>query len=183
MTDVRQNYLLGLPKSTLDLGYETLRMQQGMLVLYTFHEGKGRSISDSNKVHTLNLTIPRLILFRWKDDIWLRKHITLRNDVLNVIAYLPIGFLLLVLLRKPNTTSSTGTISKILIASCSGLIFSLIMEAIQYLSKSRYSVIHDIVTNSLGALLGAVLGSFLTVRLENGNVALGRLRSEIWRSK
>lgn len=89
--------------------------------------------------------IPFLFLFQsWP-------HYITRTDVLtNILAYLPLGFLL-----------SKATRGMVLIPVLYGTLLSLTMEALQTFVPGRVSSNIDLLTNSAGTLLGAVLAWWL----------------------
>ena len=157
----QQNYLAGLPANTPWPRYQEARSQAGLLVFHTFSEGEGRRILDrSQNPYRLNLTIPRLIFLKYWDPYWMEHGGNYVDDILNIAGYLPLGVLLFFLLF-PSKNSIPLIFTRILLASCCGLALSLAMEGLQYLSKSRFHSITDIATNSVGALVGAVLGLVL----------------------
>lgn len=94
----------------------------------------------------------QLPLFDFLQHGWPRW--TTRFDLLvNVLAYLPLGFMLCALIQvrlKPVRT--------FLLAVMLGSLLSLGLEATQAFLPTRVSSISDWVTNSLGTLLGALLG-------------------------
>lgn len=76
-----------------------------------------------------------------------------RNDIsTNVLAYLPFGYLLALSLFRPGRRSAP-----ILLASLTGCLFSLGLEGLQTALPGRIASNLDIILNSLGALLGALL--------------------------
>jgi VanZ family protein len=70
----------------------------------------------------------------------------------NLLAYLPFGMLLALTLRV-----HVGAIKSVLLATLSGLLLSLAMEYLQVYLPSRISSNSDIVSNTVGMLLGALL--------------------------
>lgn len=88
----------------------------------------------------------------------LPRYITRTDIVTNILAYLPVGFLVAAMLR-----SRMRLRRAVLWAMLSGLIFSLVMEMLQMFLPSRISSNLDILTNTLGAVLGAVLFRFAEI--------------------
>jgi len=77
----------------------------------------------------------------------------------NVVGYLPFGLLtVLVLPRK------IPALAAILLATVAGILFSGTMEAVQTYLPTRVSSNLDLLTNSSGALIGAVLGAIFRQR-------------------
>ncbi len=80
------------------------------------------------------------------------RHIT-RNDIsTNLLAYLPLGYLLALNLFQPGRRSLS-----ILPTLLVGTLFSLAMEGLQVLLPSRIASNLDLFLNSMGALTGALL--------------------------
>lgn len=85
----------------------------------------------------------------------LPRYITRTDIVTNVFAYLPVGFLVAAMLR-----SRMRLRRAVLWAMLSGLIFSLAIEILQMFLPSRISSNLDVLTNTIGAVIGAVLFRF-----------------------
>lgn len=92
-------------------------------------------------------------------------------DVLtNVVGYMPLGMLAVFALYP----RCRGWLA-VLIAALGGTFLSGLMETVQYFLPSRVTSLLDFVTNSSGALLGALLGWKLTpLILEKGRLRLLR---------
>lgn len=116
-------------------------------------------------------------LAAYLDQIQEWPHYWIRFDILiNVIGYIPFG-VLIVFSCYPKI-SRTWSIP---LALLSGLLLSFCMESLQFLLPSRVTSLLDIVTNSSGALIGALIGAAVTPAiLDNGK--LNSLRSNwLWR--
>jgi VanZ family protein len=116
-------------------------------------------------------------LAAYLDQIQEWPHYWIRFDVLiNVIGYIPFG-LLIVFSCYPNISRTWS----IFVALLCGLFLSFCMESLQFLLPSRVTSPLDIVTNSLGAVVGGLLGALITPTvLDNGQ--LHHLRSRwLWR--
>lgn len=85
----------------------------------------------------------------------LPRYITRTDIVTNILAYLPVGFLVAATLR-----SHMRLRRAVLWAMLAGLILSLAMETLQMFLPSRIASNLDVVTNTIGAVLGAVLFRF-----------------------
>jgi len=80
--------------------------------------------------------------------------------ILNVLLFVPFGFLLFIALY----TLDRPTIQTYVLTVFLGLTFSCLIEAWQYFLPDRVADIDDIICNSIGALVGAVL-AHLRMRL------------------
>ncbi|GGD01619.1 VanZ family protein [Undibacterium terreum] len=98
-------------------------------------------------------------------------------DVLtNIVGYMPLG-ILLVFVLYPWLRRWWA----IILSTLTGVLISGTMETVQYLLPSRVTSPLDFLTNSAGALIGAVLGVLLTpLILEKGRL---RLLRKHWLSK
>jgi len=74
--------------------------------------------------------------------------------ILNILLFLPLGFLMFILMDKPERP----TIQSYLFTFLFALAFSLSIEALQYFLPTRVTDINDVIWNGVGALVGAVLG-------------------------
>ncbi len=111
------------------------------------------------------------------DQIQEWPHYFIRFDILiNVIGYMPFG-LLIVFSCYPKISR----VASMLIALLCGALMSFSMESIQFLLPNRVTSLLDIVTNSLGALIGGLLGALITPAVLD-NDKLNDLRSRwLWR--
>jgi VanZ family protein len=82
----------------------------------------------------------------------LPRYITRTDIATNILAYLPVGFLMAALLRPSMRLRRAA-----LWAVGFGLVLSFAMETLQMFLPNRFSSNLDILTNGVGALLGAVL--------------------------
>ncbi|WP_295752291.1 VanZ family protein [Undibacterium sp.] len=89
---------------------------------------------------------------------------------INVVGYLPLG-VLLVFALYPLCSRPVS----VLLATIAGTLLSVTMEGVQYFLPSRVTSILDVITNSSGTLLGALLGALLIPSvLEKGRLRLLR---------
>lgn len=100
------------------------------------------------------------------------RHITNFDLVVNVLAYMPFGMLLVFALH-PRVKGTAA----ILIALAAGLLLAGAIEALQSYLPARVSSNVDLLTNGAGALLGAVLAA----PLASGLIDRGRLAD--WRQR
>lgn len=74
--------------------------------------------------------------------------------ILNVLLFVPWGFLMFVFLDRPGRPASQSYLLTVLFA----LSFSGLVEAWQYFLPTRVTDINDIIWNGAGSLVGAFLG-------------------------
>jgi VanZ family protein len=138
-------------------GKPTYGSSQDLRALYLFRERAGRLIRNS-VVSGVDLEIPER--FRLIDQIRFESPISesraggnyLKNSLLNVVGFVPLGFagaLLLAILWN----AKRGVIAATLIGAAT----SLAIEYFQSYLPTRYSGLTDIVTNTIGTWLGVSL--------------------------
>ena len=89
-------------------------------------------------------------------EFWLASRARLAADaIVNVAAFAPLGWLL----ARGLAGRATAVPARVLIVGglCGGL--SLVVETLQFFLTSRYSSLIDVLTNTLGAVAGAVAAS------------------------
>jgi hypothetical protein len=126
------------------------------IALYLFNERSGNLIQSSVPAPTLKIpdrfSIPHKAFLRppWKDFEISWDYV---DDVLrNIAGFVPLGFLLCVYwsMTRPSQRA-------LLYAIIAGGLLSLTIEVLQFFIPQRNSGITDIITNTLGAALGAVV--------------------------
>lgn len=85
------------------------------------------------------------------------RYITRTDVVTNILAYLPLGYLLAAVLSK-----RVGGLGTLMLPTEIGALLSLVLETLQMFVPDRVSSNLDILTNAVGALAGALL--FLLTR-------------------
>ena len=81
----------------------------------------------------------------------------------NILLFVPFGFFLFIALYSVERP----TIQTYVITTFGGLTFSCLIEAWQYFLPNRVADVNDIIWNSVGALLGAILAHLrMRLRLE-----------------
>ncbi|HLI22510.1 MAG TPA: VanZ family protein [Stellaceae bacterium] len=111
--------------------------------LYPFHLKAG--VPPSGALHHL--------LSTWREPP------TSSGDVIaNVLLYMPWGFFV------ARSFHRSPTVLRILIAAALGAALSFAMEWAQFSSAERYADLHDVYTNTAGALLGAIAALMLPSR-------------------
>ena len=160
--EIRQNYLVGwLPESASGDG--TQRVSAGLVASYLFGERMGDKVSDSSGTHTpLDLHAPRSI------QTYKRPHLDLSytgisqnpnllgDVILNIIIFLPVGFLLHAALRI-RYGSSMKTAAFVFAV---GTLFTFGIESLQHFSLTRHSSLVDVFSNMLGTVLGITIDRF-----------------------
>jgi exosortase len=139
------------------------------LIKYSFKENKNGTVYDLGSGRPANLSIPHY--FRpYKRDIidfdltWLYEYRRYYMDIwIDIIGFMPLGFLLAAYFTKKRTSYLLIMLKSLLIGA--GISFTI--ELLQSFLPSRSSSLTDILTNSLGALIGAVV--FKEVRVLRKN--------------
>ena len=94
----------------------------------------------------------------WKD---FRLTFSFFHDVMiNILGFIPFGFLITALIRRRITSRSHSFIIVILLGS----FLSLTIELIQVYLPNRYSQLMDVFTNTMGTVLGTILFHFYQSR-------------------
>jgi len=128
-----------------------------LLAQYSFAESSGSVVSSSLRAAP-NLQIPKTFFLPYKPILQspLAHYEATKNyfygAFLNIVGFVPFGILLCAYLA--NTRFARFAV---LHSFLSGAAFSFIIELIQGYIPQRDSGFNDVITNSLGALLGAVL--------------------------
>jgi VanZ family protein len=90
----------------------------------------------------------------------LPRYLTLFDLAVNVLGYVPLGFLIAASLRPPRTATAA-----IVLATLAGALLSFACEATQSFLPARIASNVDLATNGAGALLGALAAMWLDRRL------------------
>ncbi|MBA2292122.1 MAG: VanZ family protein [Gemmatimonadales bacterium] len=88
--------------------------------------------------------------------------------LLNVALFVPIGLAL-------HRTMRSGLVTVVLVAGGA----SLLIESLQLFLLPRYSTVTDVAANALGALLGAMISTFVDRRFGAGRRLVGRLMLDL----
>ena len=100
------------------------------------------------------------------------RYITLEDVVVNIAAYIPLGFLL-----ARAYTAKLGMRRAVLVAAGLALLTSVAMECIQMFMPSRVASNVDVLTNGMGGLVGALAAPMLAPTRILG-MRLSRLRAQ-----
>ena len=95
-------------------------------------------------------------ILRFLTASWPR-YITLDDVLINFIAYVPLGFLLALGLK-----TRLGALAAVMLATLLAAMLSLMMESVQMFLPARIASNVDLLTNSAGALFGAMAAPLLS---------------------
>lgn len=106
------------------------------------------SLSDWQRLLRVNQEIfnPNINLIPFRDGFEI-------SDILNIIFFMPFGFLLPTLWQK---------YKKLLPTLFSGLVFSIIIEFAQLFANGRGTDINDLIMNTLGTICGWIIFTFMS---------------------
>jgi hypothetical protein len=132
---------------------------EGLVARYLFDEGQGNSVHNSLAAGTsMDLRIPRYVrslissYLRWPES---SLGFTLKSEdsILNILGFIPLGFFFHGVLR--NRHGLSWRLSAVVLFA--GALVSLSFESLQHYSITRDSSAVDVLTNTLGILLGIML--------------------------
>jgi VanZ family protein len=113
--------------------------------------------------------------FRWPTAFRVSTHTVPFDIAANVALFVPLGFLYR-LARPPGARLPREAAARVFAL---GLALSAAVECAQLLEAERFASPVDVLTNGLGALLGAWLHAALAARLRAGAAVVGRLALEL----
>lgn len=157
--EVKQGYLHG--KGWLSGGAKDATVRRDAVVQYLFDEGRGDAVKDSGSLNEpLDLHIPEKIEatgepfleFSW-NRIKSRNPGTRIEMILNVLLFIPFGFLLYAVLAG----HVENRLANVLIVLVAGMTATLSVEMLQYFSQSRHSSMNDVAANMAGVVMGILL--------------------------
>ena len=106
--------------------------------------------------------LPQLLgQMNWRPYSSPEGHISKTDIVGNILLFIPFGFLLYMILNE------RGSRLPLLIATVAGMTLSLGIEITQLFIANRNSAIHDVIHNTLGSGIGAVLARIYAFQLES----------------
>jgi len=147
--EVQQNFQAGW---SCKLIQGAKHVDAGLVARYLFDEGEGTAVEDSPRsAIALNLSIPKWIQTPKRSFMVLScsQFANGRDVLLNILAFIPIGFFFYGALRGQRRSS--------LIVLASGALFTLAIESIQYFIPARTSSFADVIDNCVGIAVGIVL--------------------------
>jgi VanZ family protein len=144
----------------------------GAVARYVFAEAGGREIrnqvvSGSSLEIPRSFSVPHKVMLESAANEFKTEWRYLSDVLLNVTGFVPLGFVVCAYLA---CTRSRGT--AILYAILVGGILSFMIEVLQFYVPRRVSGMTDIITNTLGAALGALLLQRSVVRRTLGRMKL-----------
>lgn len=162
--EIHQNYLAGWLSESRS-GEQMCRASEGLVARYLFEEQHGDRIGDSGETKApLDLYIPTAIQTQKKSYLDFSHILFSKNSkqalfgdvILNIIIFIPIGFLLHAVLRR-HCESSLKTAAFVFII---GTLFTFGIESLQYFSLTRYSSLVDMINNMVGTAVGIATDIF-----------------------
>jgi VanZ family protein len=166
--EIQKNYRIGQVRKGLSSNENPL-ISEGLVVRYLFQESNGREVVNHSPFSSLNLYIPKTIHTYERTYLSLEasksvdKPTLIREILLNIWAFIPLGFLLHAALRIRYGTSIKTSIIVLIV----GIMFSLGIESLQYLTLTRYSSLIDMINNVLGIIIGVALDRFYEACLKS----------------
>lgn len=158
--DVRRNYEAGW-LSEPSHGHSIRPVSDGLVARYLFDERRGNKVGDSSGTQPpLDLEIPTVIKAHYRPYLALSSASFYENPILcwdtilNVVAFIPLGFLFHAALRT-RCGSSLKTSAFVFLL---GALFTFCVETSQHFTLSRYSSILDVFRNMLGTAIGIATG-------------------------
>lgn len=139
--------------------------------IYPFHERRGRMIKNEGTTGGI-LQIPELVIPARPVVLKIPTTRDLENwsdVILNLVGLVPLGFLLLVYLRKTRSYTATRAV---LTTVFIGFVTSLSIELLQVYLPSRDSSLLDVIMNTSGVLIGASLGMVVIVLVPHKKSAM-----------
>lgn len=142
--------------------------------LYDFHEGIGVTIHDLAGVAPdlfipKHYSVPHKPILQWPWDEYRPNRSSAVDIAVNIAGFVPFGFLLCAFLWS-TTRCQRPALSAVLI----GALLSLTIELLQAYIPQRSSGVTDIVTNTLGTAMGAILCGQQKVRAALARLGLVR---------
>lgn len=137
-----------------------LGSRAGLIALYLFGEGRGDRVHDEVSGSN-SLVIPERYLVLAKRFLSSPSLDNQLDIVANVIGFMPLGFTLCGYLLSCGWRERTGVVATVVLCG----VFSLAIEMLQWYLPTRDSDMTDVITNTLGAILGALAYRWIRVRL------------------
>ena len=168
-----------------------------------FRGKKAVGVRDLGKGEPVDLVIPEhftpyeRVYLGWDPD-WMKRNSDWLDLAVNIIGFLPFGFLAVLALGKRGTrdegvgtsaaerqgrpvtsdqwpvTSARKIVAAVVLAVVVGFVVSFAIEFLQAYLPSRDSSLRDLMTNTLGTALGAGVGAYLIRRSGQWSVAGGQ---------
>jgi len=166
--EIHKNYLAVKARGELSSKEEYL-VSAGLVARYLFQERKGDKVGNDVSTDTsLNLYIPKEVKHTKKTYLFSNfrrslKHRGFHRDLtINILAFIPLGFLFHAALR-----SHYGSSLKIFVfVFFVGTLFTFFIESLQYFSVTRDSSFIDAINNMIGTTIGICADRFYEVYLK-----------------
>jgi hypothetical protein len=139
----------------------------------TFRGGKALAVRDLGKGESADLVIPeqftpyQRVYLGWDPD-WATRNSDWMDVIVNVLGFIPFGLLMMLSLCRKGLPDKNGDgISKkrlayiVLLTVVAGFVVSLAIEYLQAYLPSRDSSLRDLVTNTMGTMIGAVSAAWV----------------------
>lgn len=156
-------------------GRQTELLKESVLTaLYDFHEGTGDTIHDlAGTAPALfipkHYLVPHKAILQWPWDEYRPDRSYAVDIAVNIAGFVPLGFLLSAFLWS-TTRSQRPVLTAILI----GALISLTIELLQAYIPQRSSGMTDVLTNTLGTAIGAIICGQKQVELLLARLGLAR---------
>ena len=142
-----------------------LANEPGLSALYSFAEGAGQYVSDhSPSQHRLFIPSEYVVLDKTvlgnSRSVLPRDWRAAKDIVLNLVGFVPFGFLTFIYYRGTSTGRWLRTLT---VATLAGAALSLVIEVGQVWLPTRDSSLLDLALNTAGSGIGAVLAGWITV--------------------
>lgn len=128
--------------------------RKGLVSLYLFNEGAGSIIHDTSKLKsTGDLDIQKTIYYGLIPQYNFLSPLVFNNfkDIfINILLFVPLGLLCYVNISK----FKISILRSFVFVFISGVLFSLMIELLQVFLVTRHSSLTDVLTNSLGMIIG-----------------------------
>lgn len=149
--------LVGIPATESDMGDpESFLSGTDRLLDYRFGS-ENRNVANDGRIGSGPVMIPERFQPYQRaipltiEELWNPPPIW-SDIILNILGFIPVGFLLAALLRP-----KLGVVPTVLIVLLVSFVFSLSIEFLQAFVPKRWSTLTDVITNSAGGLFGAGL--------------------------
>ena len=142
--------------------------------LYDFHEGAGDTIHDlagaaPDLFIPKHYSVPQKAILQWPWVEFQPDRSSAVDIAVNIAGFVPLGFLLSAFLW-----STTRSHRPVLTAIVIGALISLTIELLQVYIPQRSSGMTDVITNTLGTAMGAILCGQQKVRAVSARLGLAR---------
>jgi VanZ family protein len=168
--DIKEHYSTGWRKHGCKAD-EPQPPEDGLVARYCFDARKGTTVHDSSAhPYPLDLKIPFVLNRKGQEFLaipgasaFMKRNI-IGDSVLNLLAFVPFGFLLHALLRNRFGESQTIAVAVIIL----GGMFTTGIESLQYYLPTRSSSMLDVINNLSGTTAGVFGDRYFSAYLKRG---------------